>query len=178
MSTIPITCGHCGLGVAAEIVHTGANTRGQFVSWLQCPSCQEPSVMTSTRAVYPAAAAGRAIRNLPDDVAKAWEEGRIAHNVAAYTAAEMMFRKILMHAAVDKAGATTGESFAHYIDALDAQGFITTGLKPVVDQIRHRGNAANHELPASTEQESLATLTITEHLLEAMYELPGMVSSP
>jgi len=64
------------------------------------------------------------------------------------------------------------------VDALDAAGYITTGMKPVVDQIRRRGNAANHDLPPSTEQEALATMSITEHLLEAMYELPSLATPP
>ena len=133
---------------------------------------------TASGAVYPAAPAGRNVAGLPSDVEEAWREGRIAHNVAAYTAAEMMFRKILMHVAVDKADAAEGATFAHYVDALDQAGYVTTGMRGVVDQVRQRGNAANHDLPASSERESLATMTITEHLLEAMYELPGMATPP
>lgn len=64
-----------------------------------------------------------------------------------------------------------------YVDVLETAGCITTGLKPVVDQVRTRGNLANHDLPASSEQASLMTLTITRHLLEAMYELPGLAVS-
>lgn len=60
------------------------------------------------------------------------------------------------------------------MDELEKAGYITTGLKPVVDQVRKCGNIANHKLPASTEQDSLTTLKITEHLLEAIYELAGM----
>lgn len=187
IATVPITCGGCGRGVGAEIVMAeGYNTatvqqvgfapRPNATLWLRCPSCFEGSVRTTTGAVYPAAPAGRSVGGLPPDIEKAWQEGRVAHNVAAYTAAEMMFRKILMHVAVDKAGASSGATFAHYIDALDTAGYITTGMRVVVDQVRQRGNAANHDLPASTAQESLATMTITEHLLEAMYELPGLAT--
>jgi hypothetical protein len=88
-----------------------------------------------------------------------------------------MCRKILMHLAVDVAGSEPGKSFVAYIDDLEAGNYIMAGLKPVVDQIRSRGNKANHELPASTEQESLTTLTITHHLLSGIYELP-VLSSP
>lgn len=38
-------------------------------------------------------------------VGLAWDEARRAHAAAAYTAAEIMCRKILMHIAVDKADA-------------------------------------------------------------------------
>jgi len=83
-----------------------------------------------------------------------------------------------MHVAVDKAGSAPGRNFVDYVNDLEKGGYITTGLKTVVDQVRKRGNVANHDLPASTEQDSLLTMTITEHLLEGMYELPGMVQPP
>lgn len=190
IQTFPILCGHCGRGVGAEIVQVEGLTPPQLANlppgaqfppettlWLRCPTCTGGSVRTNTGAVYPAAPAGRAIQYLPRDIERAWHEGRVAHNVAAYTAAEMMFRKILMHVAVDKAGASEGSSFSHYVDALDAAGYIATGLKTIVDPVRTRGNTANHELPASTESESLATMNVTEHLLASMYELPGMAAA-
>jgi hypothetical protein len=44
----------------------------------------------------------------------------------------------------------------------------------VFDKIRDRGNTANHELPASTEDEARTTLAITEYLLKGTYELPHL----
>lgn len=145
------------------------------IRWLLCPGCGDGSVMTAVGAVYPPAPAGSVVQNVPSDVEQAWREARTAHAVAAYTACEIMCRKILMHVAVDVAGAPGGKSFAEYIDVLVNGGYVTTNLKPVVDVVRTRGNTANHELPASTEQDSLRTLTITEYLLRGTYELPGMV---
>ncbi len=84
----------------------------------------------------------------------AWREARTAHAVAAYTASEVMCRKILMYVAVDVAGSQPGQKFFHYVADLEAAGYFAPGVKPVVDKIRDRGNIANHELPASTEQES------------------------
>lgn len=127
-----------------------------------------------TGAVYPTAPAGSPVENLPEDVEAAWREVRTTHAVAAYTASEMMCRKILMHIAVDKAGTKEGKGFVEYVDALDKAGFVAPGLKAVVDIVRTRGNGANHELPASAETDSLRTLKITEHLLQTMYELPGL----
>jgi hypothetical protein len=88
-----------------------------------------------------------------------------------------MCRKILMHLAVDVAGSAPGKSFVEYIKDLEAGNYIMAGLKPVVDQIRSRGNKANHELPASIEQESISTMTITQHLLSGIYELPTLLGS-
>jgi hypothetical protein len=124
--------------------------------------------------MYPTAPAVSTVRHLPADVDHAWREARSAFSVAAYTASEMMCRKILMHVAVDKAGAPAGKSFVEYVDTLDTAGYITTGLKGVVDIMRKRGNGANHELPASTEEEARTTLAVTEHLLRSVYELPSL----
>jgi uncharacterized protein DUF4145 len=170
MATEPITCGHCGRAVGAEVI-----TSSGHVVWLHCPACGEGSTRNNTTGIiYPNPRPRRALASLPADVERAWNEARSAHSVGAYTAAEMICRKILMHLAVDKAGAQAGRQFAQYVDDLENAGYITAGLKPVVDQVRQRGNVANHELPASTMQDSLTTIKITEHLLEAMYELPGM----
>lgn len=38
--------------------------------------------------------------------------------------------------------------------------YIGVSLKPIVDQIRQRGNIANHELPASAKQETLPTIAV------------------
>jgi hypothetical protein len=89
----------------------------------------------------------------------------------------MMSRKILMHLAVDVAKAKEGQTFKDYLKALSDKGYITTGLEPVVDSVRERGNAANHELPASTKEKATATLSVVEHLLRSVYELPSLASS-
>jgi hypothetical protein len=167
---VSIRCGNCGEGVAAvEVAQYRWGNTALFTRWLQCPGCNEGSVKLKDGSVYPTAPAGGNVRNLPPDVEQAWREARTAHAVAAYTASEIMCRKILMHLAVDVAGAKPGKTFAEYVDALDSAGYISTGLKPTVDTIRQRGNGANHELPASTETDSLTTLGITEHLLTSVY---------
>jgi len=124
--------------------------------------------------VFPVAPAGRSISGLPADIDTAWREARISHAVGAYTASEIMCRKILMHIAVDVAKSAPGRSFVEYVDDLEREGYIMKGLKDTVDLIRKRGNVANHELPATTEQESVVTLVITEHLLEGIYELASV----
>lgn len=172
-----MTCGHCGNGVGGDVVHRATIRTGgeppSLVLWIQCPLCDDGSVMASTGVVYPSAPAGGEVPNLPADVEHSWQEARVAHAVAAYTAAEMMCRKILMHVAVDVAGSDPGKSFVQYVKDLDANGYITAGLRAVVDQIRDRGNIANHELPASTQQDSETTMRITEHLLNGVYGLRG-----
>jgi hypothetical protein len=189
MTTLPITCGHCGRAVGAEIVYDSVmwgNVSGStYVPqpsaslWLRCPHCGEGSVRTrNSGVIYPVPRPGRTLEHLPAEMVWAWEEARSAYSVGAYTAAEMMCRKILMHVAEDKGLAEVGSSFVSCMDALHAAGFITKGLEAVVDQVRGRGNLANRHLPPSSEQESHVTLMITQHLMEAVYELPGIAAAP
>lgn len=193
IATWSITCGHCSRRVGAEIVYvegtalqnlqsTGYAPPPKQTLWLRCPACGEGSVRAPLvqrgGLVFPGALPGADVRNLPADVATAWSEARRAHSVGAYTAAEIMCRKILMHIAVDVAGSAPGKTFVAYVGDLEADNYIMAGLKPVVDQVRNRGNKANHELPASTEQESLTTLTITHHLLSGVYDLPSLSGNP
>jgi hypothetical protein len=74
--------------------------------------------------------------------------------------------------------AMVGQPFVSYMNTLQTAGYITTGLEKVIDQVRNRGNVANNDLPASSEQESHVTLMLTQHLMEALYELPGMADAP
>ena len=165
-----IRCGHCGINVAGIPIQADNESE-----WFRCPECKKGLVLDRpTGLVYPSAPAGSPVKQLPADVEGAWREVRVAYAASAYTAAEMMCRKILMHLAVDVAGSKAGKQFAEYVTALDAAGYIPTGLKPVVDQVRQRGNGANHELDASTMEDSLTTLHITEHLLKSIYELPSL----
>jgi hypothetical protein len=171
-----ITCGHCGLKVSAIVVARGEQQHEQAagVLWLLCPNCRDGSVHSKSGAVWPVAPVVTPIDNLPFDVTTAWKEAQSSHAVAAYTAAEMMCRKILMHLAVDVAEGQAGGTFKSFIEDLDKAGYISTGLKPAIEKVKDRGNIANHDLPASTEADSLVTLRITEHLLRSVYEIPGL----
>lgn len=173
---VSIQCGHCEQHVSAEVVFRGG--MANKTDWLLCPVCGDGSVLVkhgSRWDVYPKAASVGQVPHLPDDVDAAWREARVAFTVAAYTASEVMCRKILMHVAVDKVGAASGLSFKQYVEALDGAGYIAVGLKPIVDSVRDRGNIANHELPPSEEADATTTLRITEHLLHAVYALPGLL---
>jgi len=172
MAEIPFRCGYCGLSVFGQVVSQYQRGTGTpHISLLRCPNCGCGSVKTHTGAIHPPSPAGEAVKNLPPEVEQAWQEVRTTYAVAAYTSSEMMCRKILMHLAVDVANAQPGKQFWEYVNALESTGYVLPGLKQTVDSIRDRGNAANHELPASTEAEALQTLEITEFLLKGIYEV-------
>lgn len=166
-----ITCGNCGITVEANQI--SAPVAGVLFLW--CPSCHDGSVKTIGGVVFPIAPAAGMVKGLPEDVERSWQETRRSYSVGAYTACEMMCRKILMHIAVDKADAAEGSTFSGYVDALERSGWITPGLSGAAAQIKNRGNAANHELPASNEADTRTTMYITEYLLKGMYELPPLI---
>jgi hypothetical protein len=164
---------------ALQSVDFRPQERWQQAMWLRCPNCEQPIVRTADRretgpAVYPSALPGREIAGLPVDVARAWWEARSAHSVGAYTASEAMCCKILMRLAINVAKATPGKTFVEYVTELENNGYVMAGIKPLVDQVKGRGNPAEPLQPASTEPDSDAALQLAEHLLAAIYELPNL----
>ncbi|MFJ6499467.1 DUF4145 domain-containing protein [Streptomyces virginiae] len=111
---------------------------------------------------------GGEVAGLPQKIDQAYNEARACAGVNAFTAAEMMCRKILMHIAVDK-GAADGKSFAFYLSHLADQGYVTPPMRGWVDVIRSHGNIAVHEIPPSDKDRALGTLIFTEQLLRMVY---------
>jgi len=78
----------------------------------------------------PRRTSGRSSKGLPDDVKQAWQAARTAHSVAAFTASEIMCRKILMPIAVDQGRSRpTGLRIYGHIMIWKAGGYIRTGTK-------------------------------------------------
>lgn len=170
-TVVAFTCGYCGRGVNGEVVG-GKYVAGSSVA-LQCPLCEEISGRSTKGVIHPAATQQMGVAHLPTDVHEAWLEAVTSLNAGAPTACEIMCRKILMHVAVDVANSKPGRTFVEYIDDLDTAGYISTGLKPKIDEIRNRGNIANHDLPASPTAQAENTMAVTRHLLVSVYELPN-----
>jgi hypothetical protein len=96
-------------------------------------------------------------------------------SVNAYTACELLCRKILMHVAVDKGG-KEGESFATYLTYLQNAGYITPSMKGWVDLIRQHGNKATHEIDPPDSKRAEGTLMFTGELLRVIYEMEHLAS--
>ncbi len=114
---------------------------------------------------------GPGIDGLPADVAGAWREAGTAFSLGAFTAAEMMCRKLSMHVAVDKEGCKAGRKLCRACRQVRESG--RHRLWPstcLIDHVKNRGNTANHDLPASDEAASRLTLKVTQHLLQGVYE--------
>lgn len=143
--------------------------------WMLCTNCNQPSVATVRGKVYPAAAFGPALVGLPPLVASAYSEARNAFRVEAYTACELMCRKILMNIAADKGGGE-GKSFAEYVQWLEDHHYITPPMKGWVELIRKHGNQSTHEIEAPDKSRAEATLLFTAQLLRIVYEMEHLAS--
>lgn len=163
------TCAHCGNQVSGAVLGVYEQTR-----WLICTSCGEGSVLTNSGLVYPSVRYGPKVEGLPADVAAAYEEARTCMAGNAFTASELVCRKILMHVAVEK-GAKEGSNFATYLAHLEKLGYVNTPMKPWVDRIRKHGNQSTHELPTPDRRRAEDTMMFTAELLRLVYEMQSMV---
>jgi hypothetical protein len=120
--------------------------------------------------IVPLYPAGEDVAGLPSDIEAAYQEARECASVSAYTACELVCRKILMHVAVDK-GAAEKLTFAKYLEHLANVGYVTPPMVKWVDRIRDRGNAATHELPRTSKEHGLDTLAFTAQLLKLIYKM-------
>ncbi len=159
-----LTCGHCGRAAAGAVVAYFADRRA-----VVCMECTAITAFLGSKQ-FPSLSYGPAVKGLPSDVSQAYDEARACMMAQAFTAVEMVCRKILMHVAVDK-NAPTNKSFKEYVDYLEAQDYLTKHMKPWVDEIRNRGNEAIHDLPAVSKDRAASTLEFTAQLLRNTYEM-------
>jgi hypothetical protein len=125
--------------------------------------------------IFPGVVFGPSLGGLPKDVEQAYEEARACMSINAFTATELICRKILMHVAVDK-GAKEGESFNAYLGALESQEYITPPMKRWVDLIRKHGNDSTHKLEPPDKARAESTVMFTAELLRIIYEMDHMAS--
>jgi len=164
-----IRCGNCNKEVNGAVVGTYENPDGP-IRWLLCPSCADGSVMCRNGVVYPTSIGKPNLQGLPDETEKAFIEAYGCFSIKAYTACELICRKILMHVAVDK-GAKKGDTFVNYIQFLETKGYVTPPMKPWVQRIRLHGNESNHEFKSPDETRANDTLIFTSELLRLIYDM-------
>ena len=135
--------------------------------WLLCPSCGKGSVKNDG-VLWPFPQSFPAIKGMPDDINRLYDEARVSFDAQAYTGCEMLCRKILMNTAVDK-GAKKNLSFEHYVDYLNAEGHFTPLMKKMAEKIRLHGNKSTHETEPSTQGNAKHALYFTNLILDAIY---------
>jgi hypothetical protein len=168
-------CGHCQC-------KTG-NDQGYYL-WPNaeyriyiCPVCVKPTFIDDDAGgrQTPGVPYGDPVRGAPAQVTAAYDEARHCMSVAAWTAAVLLCRKILMAVAVNE-GAPTNQSFQQYVTYLVDNAYVTPKARGWVDEIRKRGNEATHEIPAMSQHDARELLTFVEMLLKTIYEFPAAVS--
>ncbi len=172
------TCGYCGTRVSGAVVagydwqDSASNSYSN--KWLLCTHCCQPSASIN-RTIFPGSPFGPSIMGLPREVNESYGEARRCMEVNAYTAAELICRKILMHVAADK-GAEEGKSFAAYLTYLEEQGYVTPPMKGWVDLIRQHGNKSTHKLNSPEKERAQSTVMFTAELLRLVYEMEFMAN--
>jgi hypothetical protein len=73
--------------------------------------------------------------------------------------------------------AKVGETFTFYVTYLSDNGYIPHQGKTWGDQIRQRGNEANHEIILMHENDANLILHFTEMLLRFNYEMPSILAT-
>ena len=167
------TCGYCNNVVSGVIVSTYRTVLGT-VEWVLCTNCGYGSVVNDG-SLYPGTLLGPIIEGLPQNVGQAYKEARSCMSVSAYTACELMCRKILMNIAVEK-GAKEKESFSHYLTFLGEQGYTTPPMTGWVDLIREHGGKATHLIETPDRKRAESTLMFTAELLRLIYEMEHMAN--
>ena len=79
-----------------------------------------------------------------------------------------------MHIAVAK-GAAEGLNFTEYVDFLEKEHWTPRDSKEWVDEIRKKGNQANHKIVIASEADAHRLIGFLEMLLRFMYEFPAKV---
>lgn len=175
-----MTCAFCGQASNGLVVATKrviAQNPNPDVYWLQCSHCGKGAVDNRTKGVWQSAPTqiyGEDMQGLPTELESAYTEARVCFSNDAYTACELLCRKILMHIGVEK-GAKEGGSFAGYVDHIVNAGYITKSMEPWVDLIRKHGNKATHKLDAPSRERAESTLMFTTQLLRLVYEMTFLV---
>lgn len=168
-------CGYCARSVASVAGYPNhQNLDGHLYAIYICPNCGMPTLF-SDEIQIPGPMLGREIADLPPDILAVYKEIQDSIKVNAYTGSILLGRKLLMHLAVDKAGASEGETFASYVEHLKNSGYIPPGGDNLLSFIQGLGNEKNHELKVGNRSEAQKILKFIETLLIFIYEFPAEV---
>lgn len=119
-------CGHCGDKVGPDRAYFATGKSKKKIAFIFiCPSCTRPTFIDHEDEVQiPPSRYGRNVKGITDaGVESLYDEARDCTSVGAYTAAVLIFRKILMNLAVQQ-GAEEGKQFVSYIEFLDSKGYV------------------------------------------------------
>lgn len=175
--TIDFVCGYCGKNVATKDGWYGEDTSVSIEAYIRiCPKCHCPTFIIPPKRQFPSPAPGTEVENVPEPLARLYDEARLSAGAGAHTASVMACRKMLMNIAVDK-GAAEGLNFFQYVQYLADNNYVPPDGRGWVDYIRRRGNEANHEIQLMELEDAEALIRFVEMLLRFIYEFPELVPS-
>lgn len=138
-----------------------------------CPECWIATTFLDRKVQLPGPIKGDNLdpRTKSDDaqlIIALYNEARLAISQRAPSCAVLMFRKILMHIAVEQ-GAKPGLRFVEYVEYLKANGIVGKPQHPLLDRIRDEGNTENHEIRRATTEQADDLLNLTTLLIRSVY---------
>lgn len=177
LSSKTITCPYCNVRVQAPSNTRIVDVDSGVIKYTihKCPECFMPVIIGLDGKIIPQSQLlpFEDVRFLPPSIEKLYNECRKCYLNECYHSVIMVSRSLLMHVAVDK-GDTAGESFAHYINYLETNGFIGRQNKDWVDKIRTIGNKYVHELDEASEEDAQKVILFLKQLLGNLYEMPQL----
>ena len=168
-------CAYCGRDIAASQGYWAVGEHHSLVGTIAiCPNCANPTFFQRHMNQIPRPAFGASVQHVSDPkIETIYEEARACTAYGAYTAAVMLCRKLLMNIAVQQ-GAPNNQSFQAYVNYLDQKGYVPPNGKKWVDEIRQKGNEANHEIHLMTDKDAERIIRFSEMLLRFIYEMPNV----
>lgn len=173
-------CGHCGTKVSTILgLWRNAEVRGreaQFEVRL-CTHCYEATnlIIQYNDIVYQNPMPRYGKKFTPpqgnDDLSQIiglYIEAQSALSQGCPSCAVLMFRKLLMHIAVEKK-ANVGLRFIEYCDYLKDNNIVSEPQFGMVDRIKNDGNAENHEIRKATNKEAQDLIKLVTMLIESIY---------
>jgi hypothetical protein len=144
-----------------------------------CPRCGAPVFFDDAKSdeYQPKALPGIYMDKLPDDMSSLYTEMRSCISAGAYTSAILTARKLLMHIAVDL-GAKPTSNFADCAKYICENGYPGKRGAQWVDDIRRKGNEANHEIRIMGENDALQLLAFLELILNGNYQAVARFDEP
>jgi hypothetical protein len=184
MDTRPYTCGFCGRAVSSyiglrrreRVIRPGrldlSDPKIRVIEIRACPHCWCATTF-GPKKQYPEPLLGESFssRDKSGDVKQIvalYNEAREALSQGAPSCAVLMFRKLLMHIAVEQ-GAGTKLKFVEHVDHLKSQGIVGKPMHGLLDRIRRDGNEENHEVVQATPEKASDLLNLVTLLIKSVY---------
>lgn len=97
-----------------------------------------------------------------------YDEACVALSQGGPSCAVLMFRKLLMHIAVEQ-GAKKGVKFVQYVEHLKDEGVVGKPQHDLATRIKDAGNEENHEVRRATVKEAEDLLDLASLLIRSVY---------